>query len=167
MRQRYAFLTFKGCAVYALHINASMDLKPFMRQARYAASQGGRRQQGFRSLSQIVFCPVFIKLGDYVGGHNISTKFYNMPPPGTPELWPLNCPKTELAVSALKVEYPAPKNVAITIEFTTNTACVFCVSLALSLCIVILFIADSAPDTRATGLPKTTGQASTSTGNVT
>ena len=26
-------------------------------------------------------------------------------PPGTPELWPLNCPKTELAVSALQVEY--------------------------------------------------------------
>jgi len=26
-------------------------------------------------------------------------------PPGTPELWPLNCSKTELAVSALKVEY--------------------------------------------------------------
>jgi len=39
MRQRYAFLTHKGCAVYALHFNASMDLKPFMRQARYAASQ--------------------------------------------------------------------------------------------------------------------------------
>jgi len=37
-------------------------------------------------------------------------------PPGTPELWPLNCPKTELVVSALQVEYPAPKNVVITIE---------------------------------------------------
>ena len=38
--------------------------------------------------------PVFIKLGEYVGGHNISTKFYNQPsPPDTPELWPLNCPK--------------------------------------------------------------------------
>jgi hypothetical protein len=77
------------------------------------------------------FHPVFNKLGEYVGGHNISTKFYNQPnPPGTPELWPLNCPKllfplsksksfhpvfiklgeyvvcpkTELAVSALQVE---------------------------------------------------------------
>jgi len=52
-------------------------------------------------------------------------------PPGTPELWPLNCPKTELAVSALQVEYLAPKIVVITIEFTTNMMNVFCVSLAL------------------------------------
>jgi len=52
-------------------------------------------------------------------------------PPGPPELWPVNCPKTELAVSALQVEYPAPKNVVITIELTTNTMGVFCVSLAL------------------------------------
>jgi len=37
---------------------------------------GGRRPQGFRSLSQ-GFYPAFIKLGEYVGGHNISTKFYN------------------------------------------------------------------------------------------
>jgi len=52
-------------------------------------------------------------------------------PPGTPKLWPLNCPKTELAVSALQVEYPAPKNVVITIEFTTNMTGIICVSLAL------------------------------------
>jgi len=39
--------------------------------------------------------------------------------------------KTELAVSALQVEYPAPKNVVITIELTTNTMGVFCVSFAL------------------------------------
>ena len=78
------------------------------------------------------FHPVFIKLGEYVGGHNISKKFYNLPnPPGTPELLPLNCQKTELAVSARQVEFPAPKNVVITIEFTTNTTGVFCVSLAL------------------------------------
>jgi len=44
----------------------------------------------------------------------------------------LNCPKTELEVSAHQVEYPAPKNV-ITIEFTTNKTGVFCVSLALLL----------------------------------
>jgi len=67
------------------------------------------------------FHPVFIKLGEYIGGHNISTKFYNLPNPPTPELWPLNCPKTELAVYALQVEYLAPKNVVITIEYTTNT----------------------------------------------
>jgi len=53
--------------------------------------------------------------------------------PGTTALWPLNCPKTELAVSALQVEYPAPKNVVITIEFTTNTTGIFCVSLAIFL----------------------------------
>jgi len=54
-------------------------------------------------------------------------------PPGTSELWPLKCPKTELVESALQVEYPAPKIVVITIEFTTNMTGVFCVSLALFL----------------------------------
>ena len=40
------------------------------------------------------FCPVLIKLGEYVGGHNILTKFYNQPnPPGASALWPLNCLK--------------------------------------------------------------------------
>jgi len=83
--------------------------------------------------------PVFIKLGEYVDGHNISTKFYNLPnPPCTPEVWPFNCPKTELAVSALQVEKSAPKNVVITIEFTTNTTSVFCVSLALLFTILSL-----------------------------
>ena len=52
-------------------------------------------------------------------------------PPGTSELWPLNCPKTKLAVSALQVEYPSPKNVVIRFEFTTNMTGVFYVSLAL------------------------------------
>ena len=51
-------------------------------------------------------------------------------PPCTPELWPLNCPKTELAVSAHQVQYPASRNVVITIEFTTNKTGVFWVSLA-------------------------------------
>jgi len=75
---------------------------------------------------------VFIKLGEYVGGHNISIKFYTCQiPAGSPEIWPLNCPKSELAVSAFQVDYPAPKNVVITIEFTTNTTGVFRVSLAL------------------------------------
>ena len=54
-------------------------------------------------------------------------------PLGTPELWPLNCPKPELAICAPQVEYPAPKNVVITIEFTTNVTGVVCVSLALVL----------------------------------
>jgi len=60
-------------------------------------------------------------------------------PTGSPELWPFNCPKTELAVSALKVEYPAPQNVFITIEFTANMTGVFCVSLALLLYFVNIF----------------------------
>ena len=41
------------------------------------------------------FHQVYIKLGEYVGGHNISTKFYNLPNSPIPELWPLHCPKTE------------------------------------------------------------------------
>ena len=45
---------------------------------------------GFPLSKSKSFHPVFIKLG----GHNISTKFNNLPnPPGTPELWPLNCTK--------------------------------------------------------------------------
>jgi len=87
---------------------------------------------GFPLSKSKSFYSVFIKFCEYVGGHYIWTKFYNLQnPPGTTELWPLNCPKTELAVSALPVEYPAPKNVVIRFEFTTNTKGVFCVSLAL------------------------------------
>jgi len=79
---------------------------------------------GFPLSKSKSFHLAFIKLGEYVSGHNISTKFYNLPnPPGTSELWPLNCPKTELAISALQVEYPAPKYVVITIEFTINIVC--------------------------------------------
>jgi len=83
---------------------------------------------GFLFSKSKSFHPVLMKIGEYVGGHNISTKFYNQPnPPGTPELWPFNCPKTELV---LQVKYLVPKNVVITIEFTTNMTAVFCVSLA-------------------------------------
>ena len=34
---------------------------------------------GFPLSKSKSFHPVFIKLGEYVGGHNISTKFYNQP----------------------------------------------------------------------------------------
>jgi len=51
----------------------------------------------------------------------------------------LSGPKT-IAVSALQVEYPAPKNVVISIEFTTNTTAVFCVSLALVVYDKMIFI---------------------------
>jgi len=79
------------------------------------------------------FHSVFIKLGEYVGGHNISTKFYNLPNTSR-HFWIIarELSKTELAVSALQVEYPAPKNIVITIEFSNNITGVFCVSLALS-----------------------------------
>jgi len=54
------------------------------------------------------FCPVLIKLGEYVGGHNISTKFYNRQiHPCTPELWPLNCPKFGFLLSKSKSFHPA------------------------------------------------------------
>jgi len=77
---------------------------------------------GFPLSKSKSFHHVLIKLGEYVGGNNISTKFYNQPnPPSTPELWPLNCPKTELVVSALQVKYPAPKNVVIKIECQFGT----------------------------------------------
>jgi len=35
--------------------------------------------RGFPLSKSKSFCPVFIRLGEYVGGHNISTKFYNLP----------------------------------------------------------------------------------------
>ena len=105
------------------------------------AAGGRAASTGFSLSKSKSFCPVLIKLGEYVGGHNISTKFYNQPnPPGTRELWPLNCPKTELAVSVLQVEYPASKNVVITIEFTTNTTGVFCVNVALLFFLFILLV---------------------------
>jgi len=54
---------------------------------------------GFPLSKSNSFCPVLIKLGKYVGGHNISTTFYNQPNPPTPELWPLNCPKLGFKLS--------------------------------------------------------------------
>jgi len=58
---------------------------------------GGRAAfTGFPLSKTKSFHQAFIKLGDYVGVHNVSTKFYNQPNPQyTPELWPLNFPKTK------------------------------------------------------------------------
>ena len=87
---------------------------------------------GFLLSKSESFHLVFIKLGEYVVGIiSRPSSITSQIPTGISELWPLNCPKTELAVSALQVEYPAPYNAVITIEFTTNTTGVFCVSLAL------------------------------------
>ena len=75
---------------------------------------------GFPLSKSKSFYQVFIKLGEYVGVQNVSTKFYNQPKPLTPELWRLNCQKNWIWVSALQVKYPAPKNVVIAIEFTES-----------------------------------------------
>jgi len=62
---------------------------------------------GFKLFKSKSFHPVFIKHGEYVGRHNISTKFYNQPnPPCTPELWPLNCPKLGFTLSKSKSFHP-------------------------------------------------------------
>jgi len=62
---------------------------------------------GFSLFKSNSFHLVFIKLGEYVGGHKISTKFYNQPnPPRTPELWPLNCPKLGFMLSKSKSFHP-------------------------------------------------------------
>jgi len=58
---------------------------------------------GFLLSKSKSLCPVFIKLSEYVGWHNILTKFYNQPnPPCTSELWPLNCPKLGFLLSKSK-----------------------------------------------------------------
>ena len=92
---------------------------------------GGRHPQGFRSLSRRVFILSLSNLVNMlVGIISRPSSITCQIPLGTPELLPLNCPKTELAVSALQVKYVAPKNVAIIIEYTTNTTGAFSVSLA-------------------------------------
>ena len=54
---------------------------------------------GFPLSKSKSFHQVFIKLGEYVGVHNVSTKIYNQsnPPPDTPQLWPFNCPKIRVS----------------------------------------------------------------------
>jgi len=75
----------------------------------------------------------FIKLGEYVGGHNISTKFYNLPiPPRHSWIMALELSKNWIGgICSPSQIYHAPKNVVITIVLTTNTTGVLCVSLAL------------------------------------
>ena len=46
------------------------------------------------------FCPVLIKLGENVGGHNISTKFYNQPNIHM-HLWIMAFELSKIRVSAL------------------------------------------------------------------
>jgi len=62
---------------------------------------------GFSLYKSKSFCPVLIRLGEYVSGDNISTKFYYLPnPPGTPEKWPLNCPKLGFPLSKSNSFHP-------------------------------------------------------------
>jgi len=70
-----------------LHSSNLVFIRPFETGTYYGIScgvwAGGRRPQGF-ALSQRVH-QVFIKLGEYVGVHNVLTKLYNQPnPQGTP-----------------------------------------------------------------------------------
>jgi len=60
-----------------------------------------------------------------VGIISLQSSLTSQIPPVTPELWPLNGPKTELAVCALQVEYPAPHNV-ITIIYHKYDRCILC-----------------------------------------
>ena len=55
---------------------------------------------GFPLSKSKSFYPVFIKLGKYVGGHNISTKFYNQPNPPM-HTWILALELSKKRVSAL------------------------------------------------------------------
>jgi len=75
---------------------------------RAGGRAGGRAASTGSPLSKSKsFHPVFIKLGEYVGGHNISTKFYNQPNlSDSPELWPLNCPKSGIPFSKSKSFHP-------------------------------------------------------------
>jgi len=85
---------------------------------------------GFTLSKSKSFHLVFIKLGEYVGGHNISTKFYNQSKnPGAPELWPFNCPKLGLPHSKSKNfhlvfiklgEYVGGHNISTTFCFLPN-----------------------------------------------
>jgi len=69
----------------------------------YGNSCGGRAAStGFPLSKPKSFHPVLIKLGEYVGGHNISTSITSQIPPGTPELRPLNCPKLGFPLSRSK-----------------------------------------------------------------
>jgi len=86
------------------------------------SAAGGRRPQGFRYLSQRVFIQSLSNLMNTLVGiisqpSSITCQIF----PCIPELWHLNCPKPELAVSALHVEHPAPNDDVINFwETATN-----------------------------------------------
>jgi len=62
----------------------------------YGNTCGGRCPKGFRSLSQRVFIRSLSNLVNMlVGIISRPSDITSQIPPGTPELWPLNCPKTE------------------------------------------------------------------------
>jgi len=76
--------------------NQSLFVRPFEKTGRIKGTPaaGGRAAStGFPLFKSKSFHRVFIKLGEYVGVHNVSTKFYNQPnPPCTPKLWHFNRP---------------------------------------------------------------------------
>ena len=83
---------------------------------------------GFTLSKSKSFHPDFTKLGEYFGGHNISTKFYNLPNPAR-HSWIVALELSKNWFSGISPSgISCPKNVVITIEFTTNLMGVFCVS---------------------------------------
>ena len=65
---------------------------------------------GFPLSKSKSFHQVFIKLGEYVGGHKIMTKFYNQPnPPRHSWIMALELSKNWISSICSQVEYPAPK----------------------------------------------------------
>jgi len=99
-----------SCFAEQLHVLISVCtfLYARLKNGTYYGNTGGwvvRRaaSTGFLLSKSKSFHSVFINLGEYVVGHNISTKFYNLQnPPGTPKLWPLNCPKLVFPLSKSK-----------------------------------------------------------------
>jgi len=146
---------------------------------------------GFPLSKSKSFCPVLVKHGENVGGHNILNKFFNQPntprhswimalelfkirvyalevrvfiwslsnlmnilvgiisqpssitcqiPPRHSWIMALELSKNWISGNCLPSPISSSKNVVITIEFTTNTTGLFCVSLALLLYNVVYSI---------------------------
>jgi len=90
--------TFQKCSIFIRPFEKRDVLWGHLRRASGRAASKGVPLSKSKSFHQ-----VFIKLGEYVGVYNVSTKFYNQPNlPCTPELWPLNCPKLGFPLSKSK-----------------------------------------------------------------
>ena len=92
------YLVLNSRSIKNVCIHSLIFIRPFEKRDvlwEHLRRAGGQRPQSFHQ--------VFIKLGEYVGVHNVSTKFYNQPnPPCTPEFRSLNCPKLGFTLSKSK-----------------------------------------------------------------